>query len=108
MRRVVCRFDDEADFLRQVKTSRSTGELQFLAEFSLEAGEDIRVTTLVSRLREQCDLRMQVVDSRPLAVDGTGGTRLFRHRARVAPEDAPWLVMFAKKMTMLHRVDAAA
>lgn len=108
MRRVVCRFDDEADFLRQVNSNRHKGELQFLAEFSLESGEDIRVTTLVSRLREQLDLHMTIVESRPVAVDRADGTRLFRYRARVAPQDAPWLEMFARKMSMSHGVEAAA
>ena len=108
MRRVVCRFEDESDFLSQFNLNRRTGELQFLAEFPLETGEEIRVTTLVSRLREQCDLRMQVVDARTLALDEGDESRVFRYRARVLAEDAVWLEMFAKKMTTLFRVESAA
>lgn len=108
MRRVVCRFDDEADFLQQMNLRRHPGELQFLAGFALPIDEEVHVTALVSRSREQCGLRMRVVDARPLAVDALDGTRVFRYRVRVASEDAPWLEMFAQKMSTMRRVEAAA
>ncbi len=108
MRRVVCRFDDESEFLAQVNHRRRGGELHFLAGFELADGEVIQLTALVSSSRQQCNLRMEVVGRRALAVDGSDGTRVFRYRVRVASEDAPWLEMFAQKMSTMNGMAAAA
>lgn len=105
MRRVVCRFEDESDFLRQFRWEQAAGsvddaaDFMFVGEFALEVGEAIRLTALVSSHREQCHLEMRVLDAVPMAVDGQGGARVFRYRARVAPQDAIWLLAFRQKMS---------
>lgn len=112
MRRVVCRFDDESEFLRQFWWTRAESpraDFAFVGQFRLEPGEEIRLTTMVSRTREQIDLRMKVVDTRPMASDEeSSAPRLYRHRATVADADAVWLEMFAKKLNTLRRMDQAA
>lgn len=113
MRRIVCRFEDESDFLKQFRWTRATTEqadFSFVGEFALEPHEQIQLTALVSSSREQCHLRMHVVDVSPMAIDNRGceTRRLFRYRARVVAEDAVWLEAFHQKVSMLHRIDRAA
>jgi hypothetical protein len=112
MKRVVCRFEDESEFLRQfwwTRAGSTRADFSFVGEFELAPGEQIRLTTLVSRTREQIDLQMRVLDAAPMAIDqDSGAPRLYRHRARVADEDAVWLEMFAKKLNTLRRMDQAA
>jgi hypothetical protein len=112
MRRVVCRFEDESEFLRQFWWTRAgspQADFAFVGGFQLEPGEEIRLTTMVSRTREQIDLRMRVLDATPMVIDDeSGAPRLYRHRARVTDEDAVWLEMFAKKLNTLRRIDQAA
>ncbi len=107
MRRVVCRFEDESDFLRQFRWEQAVGspcralmdeaaDFMFVGEFKLEPGEHIRLTALVSSHREQCHLNMTVIDVAPMASESG---RVFRYRARIAPEDAVWLLSFRQKMT---------
>jgi len=106
MRRIVCRFEDPHDFLRQFSWEQAadkSADFAFVGAFSLEPGERIRLTALVSSLREQCDLAMCVLDVVPMAVDAADGVRVFRYRARVSSEDAVWLEAFQQKMSALRR-----
>lgn len=112
MRRIVCRFEDESDFLKQFRWTRATcatADFSFVGEFQCEPGETIHLTALVSRSREQCNIEMRIVDVVPLAMDRNGeAMRVYRQRARVAPADAIWLRAFETKMATLHRIEQAA
>lgn len=105
MRRIVCRFTDESDFLRQIRWHQgATGtdqaaDFMFVGDFALNPGERVRLTALVSRAREQCHLDVTILDVLPVAVDGDSGTTVFRYRARVAAEDAVWLLAFRQRMS---------
>ena len=111
MRRVVCRFDDESDFLRQFRWQQAAAgfdadaDFMFVGDFALEPGEQIKLTALVSAHREQCHLNMTVLDAAPMGADKG---RVFRFRARVAPEDAVWLLAFRQKMSTRRWLDEIA
>ena len=60
MRRIVCRFDDESDFLRQFRWQQSSSasadraaDFAFVGEFELPPGEQIRLTAMVSSNRDK-------------------------------------------------------
>lgn len=102
MRRIVCRFEDESDFLRQFQWERAAGraddaaDFSFVAEFELPVGTAVRLTALVSSHREQCHLNMTLASVEAV---GSEQGRVFRYRAHVAPEDAVWLLAFRQKMS---------
>lgn len=101
MRRVVCRFDDESSFLRQFQWEPAdcvddAATFMFVGEFALDLGEQFNLNALVSSHREHCHLRMTVIDR---TVECDEDELVFRYRARVAPEDAVWLLAFRQKLS---------
>ena len=113
MRRIVCRFDDESDFLRQFTWTRGLGaddaaDFMFVGEFCLDHGEDITLTAMVSGGREQCHLQMTVLDAVPMCMDRPDGVRVYKHHARVVPKDAVWLLAFRQKMSTRRWIEELA
>ena len=114
MTSVICRFEDESDFLKQrdlaARAGTDTGFVLF-GEFDLETGERASLTVLVNSARERTTLGFEVIERTPVARDGmetaeTSG-QIYRYVVDVTDGDEVWLDMLDQKMAMRRELTAA-
>lgn len=109
MRRIICRFEDDTEFLRHLQrpplSSDEPPSLSFLARFGLKIGEVVRVSIIIADPGERHDLHMRVADRHPTLHRADGNTR-FSYRATATEGDAPWLEMLAQKFDTARRMSA--
>ncbi|MFU8805591.1 MAG: hypothetical protein ACNA8W_17390 [Bradymonadaceae bacterium] len=106
MRHIVCRFKDEAHFFRHLTRSTLRGPrdtLAFLGDFQATAGDEVRLTLVISNHAERYDVIMKVTNQRPSAL-GEAGADMWRYQAVVTERDSVWLKMFASKLTTMQRM----
>ena len=109
MRRIICNFEDGAEFLNHLErptfNSHHPPKLKFLASFALSIGEVVRITLVIDATGERHDLHLRVCERRPTMAYVNRDTR-WSYCATATDGDAPWLVMLAQKFDTAQRLSA--